>query len=220
MKTSGVYSIINRVTNDSYVGRATDLAQRKHAHWSTLRKGTHGNLHLQRAWNKYGEQAFEFFAEIECSQEDAIQYEQWLLDSCVGTYNISRSAKTPGGGWNRGKSMSDEQKQKLRASWTDERRARMGEGIKSWAHTDEARRKMAETKTAQGPSEAQIAWRRRPEQLAMLRERNTSPEHRAKVSAALLGHETAEGTRQKISLANREISRVKKFHHALHHGMV
>lgn len=56
----GIYCIKNLITNKSYIGQANNIVQRWNRHKSDLNKQIHHNNHLQRAWNKYGEQNFEF----------------------------------------------------------------------------------------------------------------------------------------------------------------
>lgn len=57
---SGVYQIRCIATGKIYVGSAVDLRKRWGQHVRRLRRGKHRNKHLQHAWNKYGEAAFEF----------------------------------------------------------------------------------------------------------------------------------------------------------------
>ena len=58
--TSGIYKITCTANKRIYIGSAANLRQRKNLHAHELRQNKHGNRHLQRAWNKYGEQAFIF----------------------------------------------------------------------------------------------------------------------------------------------------------------
>lgn len=66
---SGIYSITNKVNGKLYIGKSVDVVKRINTHKQSLRKGSHYNEHLQRAWNKYGEDSFEFetleFVEVE-----------------------------------------------------------------------------------------------------------------------------------------------------------
>lgn len=56
----GVYSIRNKESGKIYVGQSVTLKKRRDNHKYMLRKDKHSNHHLQSAWNKYGEAAFEF----------------------------------------------------------------------------------------------------------------------------------------------------------------
>ncbi len=57
---SGIYKIICTANKRIYIGSTVNLRQRKNEHWSDFKRNQHPNRHLQRAWNKYGEQAFIF----------------------------------------------------------------------------------------------------------------------------------------------------------------
>ena len=59
-KNCGIYVIQNTINNHIYIGSSINLKQRFSQHKSTLRNNTHKNKHLQSAWNKYGEENFEF----------------------------------------------------------------------------------------------------------------------------------------------------------------
>ena len=77
---TGVYEIRNVVNSKVYVGSAKRFDLRWNTHRSFLRKGKHHSPHLQAAWNKYGEQAFEFRKLRVCSPKDMIGYEQLVID--------------------------------------------------------------------------------------------------------------------------------------------
>lgn len=79
MKT-GIYSITHTDSGRVYIGSAKDFAGRWRSHRCLLKKGKHHSSHLQAAWNKYGEPAFEFKKILICSEENLILYEQILLD--------------------------------------------------------------------------------------------------------------------------------------------
>lgn len=56
----GVYSIVSISCGRKYIGKSLNLKQRWISHKSLLRRNVHPSLHLQRAWNKYGEGNFKF----------------------------------------------------------------------------------------------------------------------------------------------------------------
>lgn len=58
--TSGVYKITCTANEKIYIGSAVNLRNRRRQHFNELRQNKHSNPKLQRAWNKYGEQAFIF----------------------------------------------------------------------------------------------------------------------------------------------------------------
>lgn len=53
-----IYFIINQLNGKRYVGQTIRYTERKSDHLRLLRQGTHKNLKLQYAWNKYGEENF------------------------------------------------------------------------------------------------------------------------------------------------------------------
>ena len=76
-----VYKILNRVTGKFYIGYSKSTANRWREHRNSLLRGDHHCSHLQRAWNLYGEQAFEFIRIIDCKDvPQAREEEQKLLD--------------------------------------------------------------------------------------------------------------------------------------------
>ncbi len=58
--TSGIYKITCTANKRIYIGSALNLRKRKGEHFNGLRNNRHSNPHMQRAWNKYGEQTFIF----------------------------------------------------------------------------------------------------------------------------------------------------------------
>lgn len=83
----GVYKITNTVNGKFYVGSAINIKRRWTVHRYKLRHNKHDNKHLQSAWNKYGESAFEFSIIELC--EDSLQKEQHYLDALKPEYNKS-----------------------------------------------------------------------------------------------------------------------------------
>jgi group I intron endonuclease len=85
---SGVYVIRCLVTMKEYIGSSNNINHRLSAHRSHLRAGTHQNPHLQRAWDKYGEDNFTFSSVFYCDSDDVLNEEQKILDfmfKLVGT---------------------------------------------------------------------------------------------------------------------------------------
>jgi len=94
----GTYFIKNLLNNKFYVGHSVNINQRFNSHKSALRKNKHHNKHLQRAWNKYGENNFEFEIYKICNTEiESIEIEQYYIDNYKDMlYNISKKAKDGG----------------------------------------------------------------------------------------------------------------------------
>jgi group I intron endonuclease len=172
---AGIYAIVNVMNGMRYVGQASDIERRWAEHRSALRNGTHVNQHLQAAFMKYGEGAFEFcvvdevfvVGRNEASRLALILAEQFYIDLLgrwTGTlYNISPTA---------GSLL----------------------GVK---HTAVARAKMSAAKRGK-PKSAE----HRAKMSAAKRGKSLSAETRAKISAASLGKSHTTETRAKISAAN------------------
>jgi group I intron endonuclease len=78
---TGVYFIIHVESEKVYVGSsARSIRLRCLRHQKELNGNIHGNLHLQRAWNKYGEDAFVFTVAEFCSPKKCIPREQYWID--------------------------------------------------------------------------------------------------------------------------------------------
>lgn len=91
---SGIYMILNTLNGHFYVGSAVNFNRRYKHHLSRLQNSKHYNKYLQRAWNKYGEGAFEFKIITECPRENTISLEQYYLDTLIPEYNICKQANS------------------------------------------------------------------------------------------------------------------------------
>jgi len=92
MATSGIYQIKNTLNNNRYIGSTANIQRRWNAHLNMLRRKHHGNSHLQRAFNKYGEEAFIFEVLEKVEPENLIEHEQYFLDIQKPEYNILLTA--------------------------------------------------------------------------------------------------------------------------------
>lgn len=97
-KIIGVYFILNKITNNFYVGHSINIYSRFRAHKSYLNRGIHHCIYLQRAWNKYQEDNFEFIIFKECKTEkESIELEQYFIDNYKYIlYNTSNDANCGG----------------------------------------------------------------------------------------------------------------------------
>lgn len=73
-----IYKITNTRNGKCYVGSTTKPLVRKFHHLARLRAGKHHSPKLQKAFRKYGADAFTFEVIEECAAEDLISREQHL----------------------------------------------------------------------------------------------------------------------------------------------
>jgi len=98
MAYCGIYRIINTINNHFYIGSSNDISRRFKRHISDLNKERHDNIHLQRAWNKYGKDSFVLKPIRTCDCKNLLLEEQKDLDIWVGNevcYNMRKDAKSP-----------------------------------------------------------------------------------------------------------------------------
>lgn len=89
-----VYAITNSVNGKKYIGITNDITRRFRQHKSQLKYGKHPNVKLQRAYNKYGQDKFDFsvLEELECSKKELADREIYYIskyDSCDNGYNLT-----------------------------------------------------------------------------------------------------------------------------------
>jgi group I intron endonuclease len=86
-----IYEIRNKVTDFTYIGYTNNLNWRWKLHHRQLIQQKHHNVHLQRAWNKYGEQAFEWTVLKEyVDKQSALLEEINLITREKNTYNTAK----------------------------------------------------------------------------------------------------------------------------------
>lgn len=97
-----IYKIINKVTNEKYVGQTTNFSRRIDDHFYQLEKHTHKNLKLQQAYDLYGRDAFIIEkTKYDLTKDELNELEiQEILkeDSFEHGYNMTRG----GGGYGYG----------------------------------------------------------------------------------------------------------------------
>lgn len=97
---TGIYKIINTANKKIYIGSSINIEHRWYQHKYYLKNNIHNNKHLQRAWNKYGEDVFIFKIIEECREDELLLKEQYWInrynvcDDKIG-YNISLIAGSP-----------------------------------------------------------------------------------------------------------------------------
>lgn len=202
--TCGIYMIQNLVNGKMYIGQAVDIEDRWGRHKRELRGNYHINKHLQRSWNRYREENFEFSILLECEESQLNTFEEYCIfelmtyDRRVG-YN-----KTYGGGGvkateetkrkmseaQKGKHFSEEHKRKLSEALKGEKSPNYGKHP-----TEETRRKQSEALKGKYCGEKSCMYGK-----------HLSEETRRKQSEALKGEkhpnygkQLSEETRRKMS---------------------
>lgn len=92
---SGVYLIKHKDSDRCYVGSSKNVAYRKRSHFSALNRKEHHSVKLQRAWDKYGPDAFDFSVLLYCDEKNLLMYEQIFIDALSAQrsgYNICKKA--------------------------------------------------------------------------------------------------------------------------------
>ena len=102
-RAGGIYQWRQRSTGRKYYGSTIDFRRRSKDHYNLLCDNKHFNIHLQRAWNKYGANDFVFeVVEIVTDKAKMLIREQWYLDHAVKwgkDFNIAKSAGSPAIPW-------------------------------------------------------------------------------------------------------------------------
>ncbi len=178
-KISGIYRIYCKANDKSYYGQTSDYNKRVIDHKKQLRhvsKNKHHCVHLQNAWNLYGESEFEFLLVETCNPEQLNEREQWYFDTYGPTgklFNTSLCAEST----RRGVAVSEETKQKLRElntgpnnpNWgrhlTDEHKRRISEshsGVNHWHYgrpcTEEEKLKNSLSLSGENAPLAKLNW--------------------------------------------------------------
>lgn len=125
---SGIYQIYNKTTNKRYIGSSINIERRWVQHKSALRNNSHHSKHLQNAWNKYGEESFEFICLEHCEPDELLFLEREYIEYYNTTnrefgYNtiqdVEQAMHTTAEDWekiskaNSGKIWTDERRQKF-----------------------------------------------------------------------------------------------------------
>ena len=198
---SGIYQIENQVHGKRYIGSAVNFRKRWRNHLSALRLGQHRNRHLQRAFAKYGEEAFVFSVLEDVEEpEKLIEREQRYLNTLNPEYNILPTAGSPLGhrhtdetrakisATHKGKYPSAKTRAKMSAATTGERNSNYGKHL-----SDATRRKI---------SNALMGRHLSDETCARMREAHKSVNLSGERNPFYGKHHSAE-TKRKISITQK-----------------
>ena len=107
----GIYKIQNKVTDKVYIGKSVNIEKRWIQHRCHLNNNDHANDYLQKAWNKYGENGFNFSVLCECEESVLDEKEIYYINLYKATdrsygYNLREGGE--------GGAMSQETIEKMR----------------------------------------------------------------------------------------------------------
>lgn len=100
-----IYTITNKLTQEVYVGQTIDITKRWNDHKNKLSKNCHVNKKLQKAWNLYGSENFNFnYTEYEINEPSQLNDLEIDTISKYDSYNNGYNLTLGGEGGNtRGK---------------------------------------------------------------------------------------------------------------------
>lgn len=180
---SCIYTITNKINGKFYLGKTNNFLYRMSKHKYTLRNKIHINEHLQRAWDKYGEDNFIFEVLEEYDVEHLISMEHYwcnLLDAFNynRAYNI-RPTHPFGKGTNStemrekvkkaltGKKLSEEHKLKLSLAkkgkkLSDETKQKMSDSAIGKSKSIETKKRISEAKLgSNNPMFGKVPWNKK-----------------------------------------------------------
>lgn len=198
---TGVYVITNTVNGKVYVGSAAfSLRARLRDHKSLLRRGVHGNKHLQSAWNKYGWSAFQFDVVERCLPERCIKREQCWIDDKGSASNKKGYNINPTAGSSLWRPNSEATRAKLskamkgrEITWTD----KLSDALKGRVISEETRAKISASLTGRRKDPAAVE-----KGAAKIRGRKYTEEHRTAIGNGRRGILHSEESKVKISAGN------------------
>lgn len=217
--TAGIYAIRHCESGKLYVGSSINLRARLSRHRTNLRGMMHGNKHLQNAWNKYGEKAFQFCVlELVTDRAQLTLIEQtWIdkLNAIASGFN-----KRPVAATNLGIKLSEETRRKIALANKGRRvseatREKLRQANTGKHHSPETRAKLSIVFSGmnKGPKSAEhrhkLSLAHVGKTLSAEHRRKLSESHkgipqseesRAKKSAALSGRKKSVETRARMSL--------------------
>lgn len=144
---TGIYKIINILNNKIYVGSALNIKHRWRIHIKSLLLNKHHSIKLQRAYNKYGANCFDFEIIEECEKKDLIYREQYYIDlynSFNNGYNCRPIANS-----NLGKKFSKKVRKNMSKGQSNRSlhtRLNMSQAQIGKKHTEETKNKMSASK--------------------------------------------------------------------------
>lgn len=209
MTHSGIYCIVCSANRKKYIGSSNRIEKRLIQHFSMLRLGKHNNIHLQRAYDKYGKDSFLAKPLFYCDPSERLYFEEMIIKALSpefnlsnivdGTVYLSEETKIKIGNRLRGKAnplkgkpghpCSEETKQKIRM-------ALLGRKL-----PEEVKQKMS--KSSKGKSKPFNSHPMSEMQKEKLREKLRGRPQSEEWRLKRLGHPVSQETREKIRNAQK-----------------
>ena len=218
MTKSGIYKITNKVNGKIYIGSSIDIKSRWRKHQSQLRHNKHGNSHLQRAWNKYGEENFTFetLEYVQDKYKLILCEQKWFdkekpYEATIG-YNICPTAGSS-----------------LGVKHTDEMKAKVSKAVKGRKLSTEARKNIALAKMGEKNPMYGYAYSKEQRKQMSVRttgERNPfygtkhTKETREKMSKNSKGKNSGPKTKEHIDKITKSATETKRKNSALNKEIV
>lgn len=111
-RRSGIYRITNTKNGKVYIGQSVDVYTRLQSHCRSLSAGYHCNSHLQRAWDKYGHDAFTADILEFCNADELYEREIYYIAQ-YNTFGGDGYNLTKGGDGTAGVIKSEEAMQRI-----------------------------------------------------------------------------------------------------------
>lgn len=200
-KNCGIYCIINLVNGKMYIGQSVDMEYRWLDHKSLLKNNNHRNPRLQNAYNKYGEENFEWkILKVLKKKKDLTRWEKYYIYKYMTFNKNCGYNNTPGG---EGSPVSDETKAKISKTLTGRkatpeaieknRQSHLGK-----KHTEETKEKMRIINIGRKHTEET------KKKLSIIHTgKKLTEEHKLNIGKANKGKKLSEEHKKKISKANK-----------------
>ena len=79
----GIYKIENTENGMVYIGKSDDIMRRWEQHIKSLENNNHANARLQKDWNNYKINCFNFSILRTCDKSELSEYEQFYINKFV-----------------------------------------------------------------------------------------------------------------------------------------